>query len=443
MANIFLRSSDGSDADSGADWANAKATLTGAFAAMAAGDTCYVSDNHAETTAGAITLTSPGTAASPCRVLCVDDAGDPVNPTTLATTATISSTGANAINYGPGIAYVYGITFQAGSAGNAANLVFNTQTGCWIMDTCGLKLNNTNTGSGMQFGSSSASTSSLLRLLNCTLVYGSTSQFTRWQGPFEMFGGSVALTGSVPTTWMLGQAANPTLDHVRLVGVDLSAFGSGKTLFNVGTGCTRVDLENCKLGASVTLTTGTPTSQGGWRIRLDNCDSSSTNYKMTRHFYEGDVTQDISIFRTGGASDGTTPLSWKMVSSANSKFYAPLTSPTMIAWLDTTGSKTVTVEVITDNVTLTDAEAWVEVEYLGTSGFPLSVLTSDRATNVLTTGTNQTTSTVGWTTGALGTPVKQKLSINFTTQLKGLVRVRVLLAKASTTMYVDPLITVS
>lgn len=450
MANIFLRSTTGNDANTGADWANAKATLggaTGAFNAAAAGDTIYVSDNHAESTAGIVTLTSAGTAASPIRVLCVDDAGDPANPTTLATTATISTSGANALNYGAGHTYMYGIALQAGSAGNAANLVFNTQTGCWIMEQCTLKLNNTNTGSVLTFGSSSASTNSLLRLINCAIVYGSVSQTTRFQGPFEMFGGSVALTGSVPTTWVLGQTANPTLDHVMLRGVDLSAFGSGKTLFNVGSGCTRIDLGNCKLGASVTLTTGTPVSSGGWRIRLDNCDSGATNYKMTRHSYEGDITQEIVIVRTGGASNGTTPLSWKMVTSANSKFWDPLgfsVGPPIPVWNDNSGSsKTATVEVVTDNVTLTDAEAWIEIEYLGSSSVPQSSFVTDRAADTLATGANQATSTATWNTTGLGTPVKQKLAVSFTPQMKGLIQVKVLLAKASTTMYVDPLVTIS
>src|SRR3990167_9027284 len=93
MATLYVRSTDGSDADTGATWALAKASLAGAFAAASAGDTIYVSQVHAETQASAMTLTSPGTAASPVRVLCVNDAAEP--PTALATTATVTTTGAN------------------------------------------------------------------------------------------------------------------------------------------------------------------------------------------------------------------------------------------------------------------------------------------------------------------------------------------------------------
>ena len=117
----------------------------------------------------------------------------------------------------------------------------------------------------------------------------------------------------------------------------------------------------------------------------------------------------------------------------------------MEVWNGPVGSaQTATVEIITDNVTLTDAEAWLEVEYLGTSGFPLGLFANDRVADpIFGTPANQATSTVDWTTTGLATPIKQKLGVAFTAQEKGLVRARVVVAKASTTVYYDPLITLS
>ena len=57
MATIYVRSTDGNNADNGSTWALAKATIAGAAAIDAAGDTVFVSDAHAESTAGAVTLT--------------------------------------------------------------------------------------------------------------------------------------------------------------------------------------------------------------------------------------------------------------------------------------------------------------------------------------------------------------------------------------------------
>ena len=156
------------------------------------------------------------------------------------------------------------------------------------------------------------------------------------------------------------------------------------------------------------------------------------------------MEQETVIVRTGGASDGDTPISFEMVSSANTKFFHPLETPEMGRRQNSIGSAiTVTVEVVTDGVTLTDADAWLEVQYLGTSGFPQGSMVSDRAADVLATPANQTTSSETWTTTGLAAPVKQKLAVTFTPQEKGMILAKVMLARPSTTMYVDPVLTVS
>src|SRR3972149_1584016 len=92
----YVRSTDGSDADTGLTWALAKATLVGALAVAAAGERIWVSQAHAETQASAMTLTSAGTESSPVEILCGNDAAEP--PTAMATTATISITATSSCN---------------------------------------------------------------------------------------------------------------------------------------------------------------------------------------------------------------------------------------------------------------------------------------------------------------------------------------------------------
>lgn len=169
-----------------------------------------------------------------------------------------------------------------------------------------------------------------------------------------------------------------------------------------------------------------------------NCDSADTNYRYYKQNYQGTVTQETTIVRASGSSDGTTSFSRKFVSTANSKIISPLEGPWTEFWNESLSSLTVEAEVITDGVTLTDAEAWLEVEYLGTSGFPLGVFVSDRiADDIFGTPANQTSSSETWTTTGLSSPVTQKFSVTFTPAEKGLIRARVVLAKPSTTMYAD------
>lgn len=444
MANFYVRSTDGSDADNGSTWALAKATLAGALNVAAAGDTIFVSDNHAETQASAMILSSQGTAPSPVRILCVDDSAEP--PTALATTATVTTTGAFSMAF-HGFAYCYGIKFSAASGAVNTDMTWvSTLPWWWRLENCALKVGGTGSVSNFIFGAFGGSIDeSLLELINTTLEFSGTGQSIENKARFKWSNTPSAVLGTVPTTLFV-----PTLGGqgapAEIIGVDLSALGSGKNLVNVSASTSLNFLFiDCKLGDGVSVTTGAVISQGGIEVRLINCDSGDTNYRYYKQVYQGTITQETTIVKTGGASDGTTPVSRKMVTTANSKLFSPLESDWIERWNEETGSsKTLTINVITDNVTLTDAEAWVEVEYLGTSGFPLGNFASDRVADVLATAANQTTDGVSsWTTTGLSTPVKQNLAVSFTPQEKGLIRARVCLAKASTTMYFDPKPTVS
>lgn len=116
MANVYLSSVDGNNADDGSTWALADATLAASLTAAGAGGTSYVDNAHAEAPGSAITLTSPGTAASPTKILCVDRTGNPEPPTALATTATVQTNGNAALNFA-GVAISDGVKYSAGDAG--------------------------------------------------------------------------------------------------------------------------------------------------------------------------------------------------------------------------------------------------------------------------------------------------------------------------------------
>ena len=180
----YVRSTDGNDGDSGLTWALAKATLAGALAVAAAGERIWVSQVHAESLAGVITLTSAGTGAAPIEILCGNDAAAP--PTALATTATVSTTGANALTFGAGTATVYGITFSAGSTSSQANVQIPTAASAWDFEACGFTLSNTNAGSLVALGANANQIA--IHLKNVTITLGAAGQSIRirsglwWKG---------------------------------------------------------------------------------------------------------------------------------------------------------------------------------------------------------------------------------------------------------------------
>jgi hypothetical protein len=445
MPTVYLRSTDGTDGSSGLDWTNAKATLAGAFAAMTPGDTCYVSQAHAETQGTPMTLTAPGTAAQPCKVLCVQDSAIP--PTTPATGATITTTSASAITLS-GYAVYERLTFNVGSGSATSNFAANVAPLGLTFEQCAINLLTTGTASTIGILSPSATVAQYARFHACTFAFGNVNQnVVTGRGPVEIFGGSMAATGAVPTELFTPNINMGGLVHV--MGADLGAVGTGKALVgvNVGGPLAIYRFMECKLSAGVTLTSGTHPGPGGPEVWLLNCDAGDVNYRMEFSGWEGTLATHPTIGRIGGATDGTlNPYALLMTASANVSRAHPLYTPWLHApWIATVGAaRTATVEILHNAATpLTDGEVWLELVHLGTPGVPLGVPVHDRVAGWLTTPVAQTASSVTWNTGGMGTPNKQKVHVAFTPQEEGPVIGRVALAKPSYALYIDPLLGVT
>ena len=250
----------------------------------------------------------------------------------------------------------------------------------------------------------------------------------------QIRGGSVVVGASIPTTVFTSQP--PILS---LEGVDLSAFGSGITLFGAGANSGVVTLKDCRLGASVTIAT-TPITPAG-RILVIRSDSSGTNYRQESYDYAGAQTVETTIVRTGGASDGTTAISWKLVTTANSKWMLPFEAIPIAVWNGTTGSSiTVTLfGVWGGGAVPNNDDIWMDVEYLGASGNPKGSFVSASKADFLATGSPLTSDSSTWG----GSTTKFKMSVTFTPQQIGIIYIYVKVARASSTFYIDPKVTVT
>lgn len=444
MANIYVRSTDGSDADSGADWANAKATLAGAAAIDAAGDTVFLSQAHSESTAAGVGFTFAGTPANPVRVICGDDAADP--PTTEATSALVATTGASLINFA-GSAYLRGIQFSCGTGATTASMTLCVTAGTaesQVFEACALRLGTTATTSRIVVGSSTGTTQKSCVLHNTAVKFGNASQSIQVSGVerFIWTGGSVESGSATPTAGLILFGNNGRGGPAEVSGVDFSNLTTSLKMFNGGSVfASRGVLRNCKLPSGIAgpgwLST-TVTAKGA-RYEAYNCASDDTTHRFVISEYAGTVNDETTVVMSGGASDGVTTYSMKMVSTANAnRTIAVLRSPEVSIINDAVGSAiTVECEVVTDGVTLTDAECWLEIQQPGTSGFPLSTFHTDAA-SMLAAGTAQATSTATWTTTGLASPTKQKLSVTFTPRERGEITAVVGLAKPSTTVYANP-----
>ena len=325
MASYYVRSG-AAGAGTGADWTNAYTTLVTALSGKAAGDIFYISEDHAES-AATLTLTSPGTNASPCLFYCVNHAGTvPPVAADLTTGATFLSTTNTNITIA-GCAYYYGLSFTAGNSTGAPLITLaGTSTNTQTYENCAFVLGSTG-GAAIVIGNSGAVVASEVRHVNCTLSFSAVAQTINpcatWT--WENKPGSNALLGAqVPTTLISFSTATGV---VVLRGLDLSAAGSTKTLVaNTSGGPGSILIEDCKLNASVTIQ-AVPNAPGRAKVDVVRSDSGSTNYRCDRYRYEGTLTIETTIVRTGGASDGTTPISWKIVTTADAEWHQPFVCP--------------------------------------------------------------------------------------------------------------------
>jgi hypothetical protein len=453
MANPgYLRSTDGSDPDNGSTWALANASMSGAIADAVAGDTIYVSQSHAETQTGTTVLTFPGTIASPNKIICGNDAAAP--PTAVAATGSIANTNGSLDLRGS--YYMRGVTLKGGGSGTSCPITLGQAgTGKQVLELCTIDFSTSNvSGSTIKIGSTASSTSNSTDLISTDLKFGHASQGMLIQGArFVWRGGSILSGGTAITTLVLNFGVNDNGPGIALIeGVDLSQMSSSANLLNSA----NVDqpgtliFRNCKLPTSWSgsLTSAT-IALAGFRAEMHNCDSGDTNYRLWVEDYAGSIKSDTTNVRSGGASNGTTTLSWKMQSSADAEYpHQVLESVEIPFWVNSTGAKTATVEIMHDSVgsgsgsDLTNAEIWAGVQYLGTSGFPLGSFANNAKADVLAAAADHTNSSETWSDD-LTTPVKQKLTVSFTVNEIGWAFLKVYLAKASSIVYVDPKVTVA
>lgn len=436
MTAYYVRSGASGSAN-GTSWANAYTTLAAALSGKTSGDVFYVSDDHSENSATAITLTFPGTNANPNLVYCVDHAGSvPPVSADRRTTASIATTSNSSITQS-GSAVIDGVVFTAGNSTGSASLTFSNAGGnSTKLINCALAINST--GSGRINNGTSGINAPKLELVNTTVQFAGTSQLIALFGAFVWRNTPSAVAGvTIPST--LFSFTSSRQGGVVCEGVDLSAV-AGTLIDPTNSGGASIIFKDCKMNAAVTVSANqsTPGNNG---IEVLNCDSSGTNYRNERYRYAGTLTTETTIVRTGGASDGTTPVSHKIVTTANSSFNAPFESVPLAIWNDTVGSSvTATVYGIWGGGSVpNNDDIWVEAEYLGSSGSPLGSFISSGKADGLASNVALSSDASSWG----GSTTAFKTTVTFTPQQKGLIYLTVKAAKASSTFYIDPKIELS
>jgi hypothetical protein len=397
----------------------------------------YVASEHAEAQATAYGFSLPlgklaGTALVG-RVLCVTKSTVPPVSANLTTGASITVTGNNSITGPGGNYYMQGLSISAGSGATFATFVLGPTSGVSAYyKNCALVRAGTLSTQivlGVQ--------SSVAILDNTTVQFGVAADSIRidnnsrvmWRNTTGVIAGSI-----IPTT-LLASTINGEL---TMEALDLSAI-TGTLLNMAGSLSGRIVLRNCKLNAGVAIGSASVTEAAQPILDLIRCDSGATNYRHERWRFEGTQTVETTIVRTGGATDGTTPISWKIVTNANSLWNYPYEAMPMAIWNDTTATnRVVTVYGITAAGGLPNTDdVWIEVEYPGSASSPLATIATTTKADTLAAGVAVASDGSTWGGGVTAFKLTTTLSTP-QPQMKGPFLIVVKVAKPSTTFYIDP-----
>jgi hypothetical protein len=257
-------------------------------------------------------------------------------------------------------------------------------------------------------------------------------------GLFEWHGGSVA-GATVPSVLFTGTAFGAMKALIQ--GVDLSALGSGKTLVSTSSSINfYYAFVDCKIGSSVTVgQPGVPLDSGV--VDIINCDSGAVNYRNERWTSAGAKTTETTIVRSGGASDGATPVSGKIVTAVNAAWQFAFNDNPIGIWNEVVGS-TITITLFGiwgGGAVPNNDDFWIDADYLASSASPVSSRTTSSKANLLATGTALSSDASSW--GGSTTPFST--SVTITPQMKGFIYVTPRAGKASSTLYYDPKLNVA
>ena len=397
-----VRSTDGADTDDGSTWALAYATIVAAIDASSGGDTVWVSQAHSESRTASVDWDFP---AGPLglNLIVVNDGADPATAygTQVVLTASTSN---DDINFS-GVGYVRGFDFQQGSSNNTQVNFAGGDQKSFILDSCNITYSGSGSSTLIRIGNgTSADTNKNIEFRDCTFEVGHRNNLIDCQSGRAKFLRCV-WSGSGVLDKIFDASSNNGFE----LDVDSCDFSNQAhvAVIDLGTQTLRAVIQNCKKHASTALTSGSyPTSPGTSTDLFASALSTGGNaYEFVHENSTGTSSSDTGTYVTsGGASDGTTPVSFNLTGNAATSEHFPLVSREIIQWNDVvSGTLTVNVEIAHDDTgisTLQDDEIWLDVTCMATAGATIGTTVSSQRDTFLDTPANLTGG-VAWT-GASG-----------------------------------------
>jgi hypothetical protein len=427
---VVLYVDDGGDDSDGLTWAKAYNSITNAAVlAAAAGSTIYVGSDHQETTGAANLFISfsAGTIVNPIKVISADrTSGEP--PSTFEDMHTgggyLQTTGGTYDLIFEGNVLVYGVKLDAGDT-----TILGDHGEKLVFDDCYIKSFRDIRPEGYE---------SMTEFLNCSFDLSSSAEIYPSDSDLKiLIKNCIFVSSAITSIFYFGSLAS------------LECIIEDTDLSTEATFCDTVDnnnlqiiLRRCKLASSFVKPTGY--DHPHTFFLMESCiEGTDTDPIIGMQYYVdmfGTIEVETTEYRTGGASDGTTSYSWKLISDSTNcrEFFNYLKTPPMFRWVEA-GSQEIRVYVAGETQLQND-EFYIEVSSPNES-IPASSLgnfQTNLPTDILATPANL--SSEGSDKWQSTPTYYQYASVSINPTEAGPVEVRACLAKNGTavTCYIDP-----
>lgn len=422
---------------------NASTAWADAIAASAPGDEFYVNSTSNCSNASFQTLGFKGTAALPNRVWSCTFGNNPPTLADLAFGAQFTTTGSNSITVS-GSFYINGVVFNNGTGAGATTF---TSTGIeGIYDNCIINLLSTGNNQIIIGGNTNTRTifNNTPVLNNGGNIATTIQLFTPfyWRNTPNALQGSAAYAALITFEPIHGGLC--ILDNVDFVGS--TGLAGGNSLFSSQGDNFCGQVVNCKINSGVLI--GRPQGPGSIIDQIVS-DNSATGYKQQRDMYQG--TLIASTTRYNNASDGTTPISWQVQTTANCNPQSPFECFMIPMWVAAGTYAASKIFLTSTNAGLKTNDAWVDFDYLGANYALGSWGTTFGAGSALVSlpqfpaGSKPAALTPAgtpWAVGSQGSDYELDIP-SFTTSAPGIVRFFVKIGKPSILVNVDGAVTVA
>ena len=292
-----------------------------------------------------------------------------------------------------------------------------------------------------------------VRLLNCTVDCTADTSGAKTSAIFSNGVGSshihnLKIENAANRTGPVFTAFAGSISGVDLTGCSNAA---GVSIFSFGS----TSGHFTRISNVLTAATWAPfsgTAPPGGACMITNAGPADAPESLYYACYEGNVASSAIIYRTGGASVEGVACSWLITTTATCAEVMTLYTPWIYGAVSSTGSKTFTAHITNDTADFTNAEVWLEVEYLKDADEANWTLATDQRATITTTPAAQTDDTtsvwVGLNDDSQGlADYMQSLAVTATIGETGQYRARVAVGVASIAasryFYIDPKITVS